>query len=487
MGKQLAKESRRDLIRRVRDQYQKATWSGKRRIIDELLALCEYDRKYLIRLLNHPPSKESGSRKSRNLKYDNEFQQVLYTIWYAANQICSKRLVPFLPELINNMESHGHLSLSAKTRKALLTVSHATVDRLLQHERHRIGKSPSTTRAGNLLKHQIQIRTFADWDDVVPGFFEVDLVAHCGGDTQGAFLNTLVLIDVSTGWLEFMAMLQKNGGYVIAGLDVAKLLIPFPLLGIDSDNGSEFINQELISYCKDGHITFTRGRAYKKNDQAYVEEKNGSVVRRIIGYDRYEGVAAWRALSKLYRVLRLYVNFFQPSLKLLDKHREGGHVTKHYKPAQTPYQRVMESDINTTLKKKLTKQYKKLDAVKLLEKLHCLQEELWCHATLMDQRQADEPITTQRFYRKAKKPRVPHTWRTRKDPFESVTEEIDILLTSNPTQSAAEILRKLVEKYPDQFRKGHIRSMQRRVKEWRQCKQDCSQALMQVMLPVGTP
>ncbi len=146
-----------------------------------------------------------------------------------------------------------------------------------------------------------------------------------------------------------MPLLQKGGGYVIEGLDVAKQLIPFPLLGIGTDNGSEFINQDLLGYCRDGHITFTRCRAYRKNDQAYVEEKNGSVVRRMIGYDRYEGRKAWDTLCKLYRQLRLYVNFFQPSLKLLEKHRKGAKVTRHYEPARTPYQRVLDTTLALTL------------------------------------------------------------------------------------------------------------------------------------------
>lgn len=201
-----------------------------------------------------------------------------------------------------------------------MTVSAATVDRILQPERYRQVQGLSQTKAGALLKSKIQVRTFADWNDIVPGFYEVDLVAHCGDDANGTFLNSLVMVDVSTGWLECMPLLRKSAADVINGVSVARSLMPFPLLGLDTDGGSEFINYEVLDYCESNKITFTRSRAYKKNDQAFVEEKNGSVVRRLVGYDRFEGPKAWTALAKFYSVLRKYVNFFQPSVKLLKKH-----------------------------------------------------------------------------------------------------------------------------------------------------------------------
>ena len=149
------------------------------------------------------------------------------------------------------------------------------------------------------------MRTFADWDDVTPGFVEADLVAHCGGNTNGAFLNTLVLVDICTGWLECMPLLRKSAQDVIDGLRVADELLPFIMQGLDTDCGSEFINYDVLDYCEDKHITFTRARTHRKNDQAHVEEKNGSVVRRLVGYDRFEGRKAWEALAQLYRVLRM--------------------------------------------------------------------------------------------------------------------------------------------------------------------------------------
>jgi len=483
MGKIMAKQSRRELISRMKPQYKTATKKEKQKIIDDVITFCEFDRKYAIKLLNEPFLLVCQKKGVRKRKYDEDVKQALSKLWYAANQICSKRLVPFIPDLINNMEVNGHIALAPSTRASLLTISPATVDRLLKPERQRIGKSVSTTRSGNLLKHQIQIRTFADWDDVVPGFFEADLVAHCGGDTRGRFLNTLVLIDISTGWLEFMPLLQKGGGYVIEGLNVAQELIPFPLLGIDTDNGSEFINHELIGYCQDGRITFTRSRAYRKNDQAYVEEKNGSVIRRIIGYDRYEGQKAWVTLCKLYRELRLYVNFFQPSLKLLEKHRAGAHVTRRYEPARTPYQRVLTSTVDSAVKCKLKNQYQTLDAVGLLSKINCLQKDL--QKLAVGEFQASEPMASPLFYhRQVKKDgrKGPRYWRTRKDPFEGFSEEINQLLESDPFQSAASVLRELIGRHPEELRPGHIRSMQRRVIEWRRSNPERLKTLKHAML-----
>jgi hypothetical protein len=272
-------------------------------------------------------------------------------------------------------------------------------------------------------------------------------------------------------------------------LEVAELLIPFPLLGVDSDNGSEFINLEMIEYCINNGITFTRGRAYKKNDQAFVEEKNGSVIRRLIGYDRYEGEEAWKTLTRLYRLLRLYVNFFQPSLKLVSKHRQGAHVVKKYDLAKTPFQRVLAADIDEKIKSKLKKQYRNLDLLSLLTDIQVLQQQLWKNASKADSFNSTESILP-RFYRKEPKEdkrRSPRHWITRKDPFFEVQDEIDDLLTANPCQSAAGLLRLLIEKHPDKFGSQHRRTIQRRVVEWRKSKGDISATLKRIMLETRKP
>lgn len=235
------------------------------------------------------------------------------------------------------------------------------------------------------MKKQIKIRTFSDWNDVVPGFFEGDLVAHCGDRVNGSFLNTLVLTDIASTWTEFFPLLRKSEADVIAALKVAQQLLPFLLLGLDADNGSEFINYALLEFCKMQKITFTRSRAYKKNDQAHVEEKNGSIIRRLVGYDRDEGLGAFNALSELYAVLRLYINFFQPSLKLISKKRDGAKVTKKYDKAKTPYQRLLHSPhVSDKAKEKLKEQYNNLDPLCLLRNLEKLQNNFWKHAWKSD-------------------------------------------------------------------------------------------------------
>jgi transposase InsO family protein len=291
--------------------------------------------------------------------------------------LCSKRLVPFLPELIEILEAKGHLQLSVTVRQKLTSISAATVDRLLKKERKSHNHSLSLTRAGNFLKKQIPIRTFTEWNDVTPGFFEVDLVAHCGGDVRGQFIQTLTMTDISTQWTECVAVLCKGELEVIAAIDSILPLLPFELKGIDSDNGSEFINYKLVNWCAERSVTFTRSRQYKKNDQAHVEERNGSVVRRLVGYQRLEGIAAFDKLRQLQACARLYINFFQPSQKLLVKSRNGSKVYRRYDHAKTPYNRIIDSNqVNDTNKSALRVQYAELDPVLLFQQLKQLQLEL---------------------------------------------------------------------------------------------------------------
>ena len=366
MRKKLSLELRRELLTRTAEDYASARKGIKSQIVDQLVAATGYGRKHAITLLNHPPGSVSSSRPRRT-RYDERVKRALVTLWTTANRICAKRLVPFLPELIEVMERHGHLSLPADVREKLLTISSATADRLLATERSN-QRGVSTTRPGSLLKKQIKVRTFADWDDLQPGFLEADLVAHCGESAAGSFLHTLVLVDVATGWTECVALLRRSEADVIGALNSLRGRLPVPLLGLDTDNGSEFINYEMLRYCQREQITFTRSRVNRKNDQAFVEEKNGSVVRRLIGYDRYEGLGAWRALIQLYEILRLYVNFFQPSMKLIEKQRDGARVKKRYDRAQTPYQRIIASGYLTKRKReRIEGLYWKLDPVTLLK------------------------------------------------------------------------------------------------------------------------
>ena len=235
--------------------------------------------------------------------------------------------------------------MSDKTRADLLELSAATADRIFRQFRfdHR-PHGKTTTKSGQLLKHRVPIRTFADWADTRPGFMEAGRVAHCGRNSEGPFLHTLVLTDVATGWTECLALLRRTETDILQALTTARQILPFQLVGLDTDNGSEFMNYGLLAYCERETIQFTRGRERRKNDQCFVEQKNASIVRPLVGYDRYEGLLAYRQLAELYRVVRLYVHFFQPSMKLTTKTRDGSQVTKRYDIAQTPYQRLSNSD-----------------------------------------------------------------------------------------------------------------------------------------------
>lgn len=365
----------------MRRQYDQVDKKRKTEIIDALIAATGYHRKYVTAILGKPEQSIKLAKRSSRKEYDADVQIALVSIWTASNQICSKRLAPFLPEFIETLERFGHLKLSTEVKAKLLKMSPATIDRLLKQERKKHPHGKTTTRPGNLLKQRIKIRTFAEWNESGPGFFECDLVAHCGERVDGAFLNTLVLTDISTCWTEFAPLLRKSDVDVTAAIDAIRAVMPIHILGIDTDNGSEFINEELFSYCGRENITFTRSRPYRKNDQAHVEQKNGSVIRRAVGYERFEGVESWTCLLDLYRILRLYVNFFQPSCKLLEKTRIGSRVKKKYDKAQTPYQRLLESD---RLKKerttKLTQQFESFDPVLLLEQIGSLQDKLLASA-----------------------------------------------------------------------------------------------------------
>jgi hypothetical protein len=212
---------------------------------------------------------------------------------------------------------------------------------------------------------------------------EADLVAHCGYRAEVAFLHTLVLTDVATGWTECLPLLYRTQESVVHALEGMRQLLPFPLPGLDTDNGSEFLNAELFAYCERSQITFTRVRPYKKNDQCFVEQKNGSVVRQLVGYDRFEGGTAYRQLNELYRAVRLYVNFFQPSMKLRAKRREGARVHRRYDEAQTPFQRLTRAGVlEQRVQEPLQAIYVALDPVQLLRQLRALQDALWRHAIL---------------------------------------------------------------------------------------------------------
>jgi hypothetical protein len=266
--------SRHDLARALAPRYVHASRREKGQLLDEFCAISGYTRKHAFVLLSHPPAEQRVSnRRGRPPSYGPAEVALLRVCWAALDGICSKRLAPFLPELLERLRYwHALHHVSAETIKRVAQMSPATIDRALASSRDGLSKRGlSTTRPGTLLKHQVAIKTFADWTETVPGFVEVDLVAHCGWTGAGPFLYTLTLVDVASGWVSYAGLRDKRAQTVLAALRTLQAGLPFKLLGLDSDSGSEFLNSTLIEYCADQHITFTRGRAYRKNDGCFVE------------------------------------------------------------------------------------------------------------------------------------------------------------------------------------------------------------------------
>lgn len=375
----MTRESISEYLEAIRGRYLKAGKEEKGKILDEFTKVTRIHRKAAIRLLNRVLPHSTRKRRGRKREYGAEVVKSLKTIWEASDRLCSKRLKPFMGELINKLRNHAELHINAETQMQLCRMSPATIDRLLKPYRKMGGRKRfTTTRPGNMLKKMIPIRTFTDWQENRPGFVEVDLVAHCGESVDNFFLNTLCAVDVWSGWTECLPVWGKWQERVRQAIHHIRRRLPFPLLGIDSDNGGEFINMVLYKYCKKEHITLTRSRSYKKNDSCHVEQKNGNVVRRIVGYDRYTSKAAYDCLDRLYYLVRLQFNFFQPTMKLISKTRHGAKVHKVYEEAQTPYQRLLKAGLLTEERKsELATTYAGLNPVTLLKQINIYLEQLW--------------------------------------------------------------------------------------------------------------
>jgi hypothetical protein len=374
-------KSKCELVEVVRPRYRKANKLEKQKILDEFTSTTGYHRKHAIRILKNQVQVQNhlkGKTKTYKTIYGGEVVQLLEQIWEICGHICSKRLQPFLPEAIRVLERCQEIELSKDTRELLLKISSASIDRCLRPVRIKSPHGLSTTKPGSLLKTLIPVRTFTEWDDERPGFMEIDLVAHCGNTTAGQYLTTLTCTDICTGWTDVTALRHRSQEAVSKAIHQMRQRLPFPLLGIDSDNGSEFINDLLYRYCLDEMITFTRSRPYQKNDQAHVEQKNWSVVRHIVGYDRWETEQELALLESIYNELRPYINFFQPSFKLIGKERIDNKTIKRYDPAKTPYQRVLErEDISLPAKARLMNLYLPLNPAELRRQMDSNIAKLW--------------------------------------------------------------------------------------------------------------
>ena len=393
----LTMREKKALTAEIQNRYNKATKKTKAVILDEFTATTGYNRNYAARILRLKVGKVIGysriggrrikyiigKRKRKKYRkpriYTYDVFLALRKIWVVFDFICSKRLAPFMAEAVEKLEYHREIDLTDKVREKLTKISASTIDRLLKSEKDkfRLGKGRKGTKPGTLLKNQIPVRTFADWDDTKPGFTEVDLVGHDGGNTSGDYIQSLNFVDIATCWDETAACKNKAQKHVFRAIKIISARFPFEIVGIDSDNGSEFINDIMIRYCAENKITFTRSRPYKKNDSCFVEQKNYSVVRRAVGYLRHDTEEELCLLNKLYLYLGRYNNFFIPVTKLISKKRVGSKVTKKYDKARTPFRRVLESEhIDDKIKARLEREYDSLNPVKLKKNIAGLQEKL---------------------------------------------------------------------------------------------------------------
>lgn len=362
----MSQQSKRELLETIRPRYRKGAKSDKGKILDEFVAVTGYHRKYAIRVMNGKDDKAKRKKPGPRRIYQGEVVTALEYIWEVCGRICSKRLHPYLPEIVKVLERNHEIHIIPETKKLLLQMSRSSMDRCLSPTYKVKPRGLSTTKPGTLLKKSIPVRIYTPWDEEKPGFMEIDLVAHCGNTVEGQYVNTLTCVDICTGWTECQAVFPRSRQTVLQAIKSVRKCLPFELLGIDTDNGTEFINEMLFQYCQYHKITFTRSRPYHKNDQAHVEQKNWSVVRHLVGYDRMETVDEYNFLQDIYSDLSLYFNYFQPVLKLISKSRWEDRIIKRYDTATTPYHRVLASAvIPFEMKVRLTNIYVQLNPVSL--------------------------------------------------------------------------------------------------------------------------
>src|SRR5947209_7846821 len=378
MTGQISMGARREIKAAVVERYRVAGRAEKGRILDELCKVTGWHRKHAVRSLANRPAAGPGAPRQRTSIYDVVVKDALTALWEASDRICGKRLKVMIPTLLPALERHGRLHLGATDRALMLAISPATIDRLLADTKI-AAAGGKRRRVGfySAIRREVPIRTFNDWQDPPPGFCEIDMVAHGGISVAGSFIQTLTMVDVATGWTECLPLVTREGSLVVEAIKRAQSLFPWLVLGADFDNDSAFMNDVVVPWCREQKIEVTRSRAYKKNDQAFVEQKNGAVVRRLVGYGRFEGIDTARVLVRLYAASRLHTNFFQPSFKLKDKRREGAKVIKRYHAPATPYARALaHPKVGKAVKRRLREIYRTLDPVALLAEVRAAQPEL---------------------------------------------------------------------------------------------------------------
>ena len=371
---------RKAVTKEMRVRYRKAPKGKRGEILDHFTELTGYNRSYAARVLRAgAPRAAGGKPRGRPRTYTTEVLPMLRRVWASLDFACGKRVAAGMADTLDALIRTGEIDALDPAVPLLRSMSAATIDRLLTADRapSRL-KGRATTKPGTLLRSQIPIRTGTEWNDARPGFLEIDLVAHCGDTTAGDYCNTLDATDIATGWTETRAVKNKAQVHVFAALTHIVSRLPFGLLGIDSDNGGEFINDQLKRFCDEKEVMFTRSRAYRKNDNCHVEQKNWSVVRQNVGYARFDTPEELAILNEIWELVRLHTNFFMPSAKLVSKTREGSKVRKRYDTPTTPYRRVLAStDVPDKAKAALTARFETLNPAELRRRISRLQTRLY--------------------------------------------------------------------------------------------------------------
>lgn len=468
--------TRRELVQAVGARYRASPRGDRGAILDEFVATTGYHRKHAIRLLAAEPKSRPARASSR--QYGEAVAEALATLWEVSGRVCSKRLKPMMASLVPALVRHGRLPDDPALHAQLEAISPATIDRLLAPSRYAALKG-RRRRSGqsSAVRRSVPIRTFGDWNDPALGYVEVDFVAHSGVTVSGTFIQTLVLTDVASGWTECVPVLTRDSALVIDAISTARRLFPFPLRGVDFDNDSVFMNERVVGWCLSHGLEVTRARAYRKNDQAWVEQKNGAIVRRLVGYGRFEGLESLQMLTRLYAASRLHTNLFQPSFKLKSKVRTGAKVAKRYHSPQPPAHRILLlQEASKKTKTRLQQMLTEADPVLLFEEIEAAQIEL---GTRVDQRGTTKPALPvvlprkrqrdgeqleihRRPYRRTK----PIPPRTRMlDPYE---EQIKLWLRTDPAITGADVLQRLQAHAPEAaFKDKHLRTIQRALEQWR--------------------
>jgi len=369
----MSQVSKREYLIELKKKYRQSRKKIKGQLLDDFCQFTGYNRKYALDLIHQPLPAKWKHPHSRTKTYDIEVIGALLGLWGAVNGICGERFHPFIPELLEKMIECREISVNHTVKEKLLRISLATVKRAISSKKRqsflRIGGS---TKPGSLLKSQISVR-YGRWDEVSPGWCETDTVAHCGGDVSGDFLYSLDVVDIHSGWSEQAAIWGKGERATTEQMESIRARLPFRLLGLDPDNGSEFINWQLHRYCQKNKINLTRSRPYHKNDNAHVEQKNYTAIRQLIGYERFDQKRQQAMLNDLYaNEWRMYLNFFQPTMKLKEKTKDAttGKTTKHYFESVTPYRRLMaHPKITLGQKQLLQSTYDSLNPMRLLTEI----------------------------------------------------------------------------------------------------------------------